>query len=409
MIDDPVSRGPVPAPHRPAQRLPGVAAITLLAVLATCHGAVMPGGAAEPLPAAPCREAIPDVFARVSPSVVFIAATSINPYRLSDRVTHTVGSGVLFDAAGLILTNSHVAFGRQSIRVTLDDGRSFRAELAGADPLFDVAVLRLVEPPEDGLPAAALGDSDALRVGDDVLAIGNPLGLDQTLTRGIVSAINRILPETPFSMMEPLIQTDASINPGNSGGPLLNRCGEVVGINTAVISEAQNIGFAIPINLVKTLLGSLVAEGRVIRPWLGFHGQIVDDSLRDLLRLPLVPGLLIEVLEPGSPAERVGLRGGRLELSIAGQEYLLGGDVITSLNGARLSSPEAFARAIRSLKVGDTVSLTVFRDEEYLELEYVLPERPLLPGDVSGRQALSSARAGAARQRSPAGASPRAR
>ena len=386
MVQSSMPDGPISAP-RPSRALATVALVALMLVL-TWQIALRPGGAAARPPEAPCNESVPDIFDRVSPAVVYIAATSINPYRLSDRVTHVVGSGVIIDPAGLVLTNSHVAFGRQSIRVTLDDGRSFVADLVGADPIFDLAVLRLTELPEGRLSTATLGDSDKLRVGEEVLAIGNPLGLDQTLTRGIISAINRILPETPFSLMEPLIQTDASINPGNSGGPRLNRCGEVIGINTATISEAQNIGFAIPVNLIKAVLPSLVAQGRVIRPWLGFHGQIVDDPLRDLLRLPLVTGLLVEVVEPGSPAEGAGLRGGRIELVIAGQEYLLGGDIVTSLSGTRLSSPDALAQVTRVLKVGEKVTLTVFRGGNYHEVEYVLPERPLLPGDVSGRQSL---------------------
>ena len=317
MVQSSMPDGPMSAPR--LSRALGTVALAVLMVVLAWQSAVRPSGADERPPEAPCGESVPDIFDRVSPAVVYIAATSINPYRLSDRVTRVVGSGAIIDPAGLVLTNSHVAFGRQSIRVTLDDGRSFVADLVGADPIFDLAVLRLTELPEGRLPTATLGNSDKLRVGEEVLAIGNPLGLDQTLTRGIVSAINRILPETPFSLMEPLIQTDAPINPGNSGGPLLNRCGEVIGINTAAISEAQNIGFAVPVNLVKAVLPSLVAQGRVIRPWLGFHGQIVDDTLRDLLRLPLVTGLLVEVIEPGSPAEGAWLRGGRIELVVAGQ------------------------------------------------------------------------------------------
>src|SRR5499427_4668517 len=274
-----------------------------------------------------CSESLPDIFDRVSPAVVSISATSINPYRLSERVSHVTGSGILIDAAGLILTNAHLAYGRQSIAVTLDDGTRLLATLVGADPIFDLALLRIPRPVRGVLPTVALGDSDRTRVGEEVLAIGNPLGLDQTLTRGIVSGMNRILPETPFSLLEPLIQTDAPINPGNSGGPLVNRCGEVIGINTAVISDAQNIGFAVPSNLAKAALPELVAQGRVIRPWVGFHGQLVERDLQRLLKLPLVEGLLVEVIEPGSPAETAGLQGGRLELQVDGQTYLLGGDI----------------------------------------------------------------------------------
>ena len=341
--------------------------------------------------AAPCDDALPDIFTRVSPAVVSISATSINPYRLSERVSHVAGSGVLIDASGLILTNSHVAYGRQSITVTLDDGTRLPATLVGADPIFDLAVLRIPKPSSGSLPTARLGDSDRTRVGEDVVAIGNPLGLDQTLTRGIVSGMNRILPETPFSLLEPLIQTDAPINPGNSGGPLVNRCGEVIGINTAVIADAQNIGFAVPSNLVKSTLTALVSHGRVIRPWVGFHGQLVGNDLRDLLKTPLVDGLLIEVIEPGSPAEAAGLQGGRLELEVEGRTYLLGGDIVTSINGRAVETPDALADAMRALRVGADLTLRVFRDGNYRDVQYSLPERPLLPGDVPSDRAQTAA------------------
>ncbi len=228
----------------------------LLLLMASLGGwGVAREGRAAALPeAATCPESISDVYDRVSPAVVFITATSINPYSIAERVERTVGSGFLIDSSGLILTNAHVAFGRQFIMVTLDDGTVSPAQLVGADPIFDLALLRIPPPATGTLTTVSVGDSERVRVGEEVLAIGNPLGLDQTLTRGIVSAINRILPETPFSLMEPLIQTDAAINPGNSGGPLLNRCGEVIGINTAIMPEAQNIGFAIPINLAKAVL-----------------------------------------------------------------------------------------------------------------------------------------------------------
>ena len=367
-----------------------VTLLSILALLAACS-AVRPGVTAERAHPARCAETIPDIFVRASPAVVSVAATSINPHKLADRVTHVVGSGLIVDASGLVLTNAHVAFGRQFIRVTLDDGTILTAELVGADPIFDLAVLRIPVPEKTTLPTLTFGDSDTLRVGEEVVAIGNPLGLDQTLTRGVVSALNRILPDTPFSIMAPLIQTDAPINPGNSGGPLLNRCGEVVGVNTSLLQEARNIGFAIPSNLVKTVLPFLVDKGRFVRPWVGFHGQLVGDELRDLLRVPLVEGLLIEVIEPNSPAQKAGLRGGHLELVIAGREWLVGGDVVTSANGTRLDSAERLLEVMRGLKVGDTIRLTVFRDGQYREVEYALPERPLLPGDVSNLGLLAPA------------------
>ena len=351
--------------------------------LAVALACAVPGWAhAQSHAEARCSESLPDMFKRVSPAVVSIAATSINPYRLAERVSRIVGSGVLFDATGLILTNAHVAYGRQTITVTLDDGTRLPAQLVGADPIFDLAVLHVTPPGPEPLPVAVLGDSDRVRVGDEVAAVGNPIGLDQTLTRGIVSAVNRILPDTPFSLQEPLIQTDAPINPGNSGGPLLNRCGEVIGINTAVIADAQNIGFAVPANLAKTTMVALLTHGRVIRPWVGFHGQLVSAALKDLLKEPLVDGLLVEVVEPGSPAEKAGLQGGRRELEIDGRGVLLGGDIITSIDGRPLDSAETLADVMRGRTVGSVIRLSVFREGHRREVTYALPERPILPADV---------------------------
>ena len=332
-----------------------------------------------------CDIPVPTIFDRVSPAVVFIYATSINPYQAAERVEHVVGSGFVFDASGLVLTNSHVAFNRQSLVVTLDDGTSVPAQLVGADPIFDIAVLRIPVPKGGTLTVAKLGDSDLVRVGQESLAIGNPLGLDQTLTRGTVSAINRVLPPTFFAFQEPLIQVDTPINPGNSGGPLLNPCGEVVGITTAVVPDAQSIGFAIPINLVKAVIPSLLAHGHVIRPWLGFHGQFIDSALQSVLRIPLARGFLIEVIEPGSPAEQAKLQGGSLEFNIAGRDFLIGGDIITRVNGTRLSSGDRVTEALQALEVGASVSMTVFRDGRHFDVNYRLPERPLLPGDVPGQ------------------------
>lgn len=337
----------------------------------------------------PCAEPIPEIYNRVSPAVVSISSMAINLYQPGDRVSRAVGSGVIFDASGLVLTNSHVVFGRQAITVTLDDGTMVPGEVVGADPVFDVAILRIPRPTTGTLPVAVPGSSARLRVGEEVLALGNPLGLDQTLTRGIVSAINRILPDAPFSILEPLIQTDAPINPGNSGGPLVNRCGEVIGLTTAILPDAQNIGFAIPIDLVKGVIPSLLDKGRIIRPWLGVQGHLVPPSLKEVLRLPLTEGLLVEVVEPGSPAAHVGVRGGHLDVVIGGDALLLGGDIITQVNGRRADTPEQLTGAMRHLKVGDTVRLTLFRAGQTQDVEFVLPERPFLPQDVPTQRSIA--------------------
>jgi serine protease Do len=333
-----------------------------------------------------CTTPLTSIYKQVSPAVVFITAVSINPYRMNDRVEHVVGSGFIINSSGLILTNSHVVFGRQLVVVTLDDGTTVPAQLVGADPIFDVALVQIPKP-QTPLNVIEMGNSDHVRVGEEVAAIGNPLGLDQSLTRGVISAINRFLPETFFSLQEPLLQTDTPINPGNSGGPLVNRCGKVVGITTSVIPDAQNIGFSIPINMAKSLMPSLMKDGRVVRPWLGFHGQFMEKGLEELFRFPLVQGFLVEVVEPASPAEKAGLRGGALELTVAGRDFLVGGDVITKINGTQITSPEKLIEVLNDLQVGSNLSLQLFRQGKYVDVNYTLPERPILPGDVPNQLA----------------------
>jgi serine protease Do len=358
------------------QRLSGMFAALAMLALGGCAHAARSG----------CSTDIPALFQRASPAVVMISAQSINPYKVQGRVTRIIGSGFIYDAKGLIITNSHVAFGRQTLYVTLDDGTVVPAHLLGADPIYDIAVLQIPKAEKGKFSTVPLGDSEKLRVGEDVIAIGNPLGLDQTVTRGIISGVNRILPETPLSLSEPLIQTDTPINPGNSGGPLLNMCGEVIGMNTAIVPDAQNIGFAIPINLVKSVLPSLIKDGRMIRPWIGFHGTLVGPDLRKVLKLPLADGLLVEVVEPGSPAEAAGMRGGEIEFTLGTISLLLGGDIITSINGVSTTDAEKIAPVMRGLKVGATLTMSVFHEGESRQVIYTLPERPLLPGDLPEEQ-----------------------
>jgi serine protease Do len=329
----------------------------------------------------PCNKSLPELFNQVSPAVVFISAISIDPFKLNNRVNIAIGSGVIFNDEGLILTNSHVVFGKQAIFVTLDDGRKFPVILLGADPIYDLAILKIPNAPME-LPKAVLGDSSKIQIGEEVIAIGNPLGLEQTLTRGVISGVNRIIQETQMTLMLPLIQTDAAINPGNSGGPLVNLCGEVIGINTATMSEAQNIGFAVPINLAKETIPELIKEGRVIRPWVGVNGKYVEKDAMAILNISLTEGFLIETVEPGSPAQKAGLRGGELPVMIGTLEILLGGDIITHINEMAIDSPEMIVKIYRSLKVGQKIALTYFRVGKKMEAEFIISERPILPSDL---------------------------
>jgi S1-C subfamily serine protease len=221
-----------------------------------------------------------------------------------------------------------------------------------------------------------------VQVGDEVYAIGNPLGLNQTLTRGVVSAVNRLLPGAAWSLTEPLIQTDAAINPGNSGGPLIDRCGSIIGITTAIMPDAQNLGFAIPANLIREVIPKLIADGRLIRPWLGVQGQFVPPTLKDLLRIPLTDGFLVEAVEPGSPAEKAGLHDGEFELTVGGEPILLGGDIITEMDGTKLDSMDKLQRTIQSLKIGGKIQLSVFRNGKPFKLDVTIVERPTMPWDL---------------------------
>ena len=350
----------------------------------------------------PCPASIPDLYDQVSRAVVSVSTMSIDPRDPVDRLSRKAGSGVIIDASGLVLTNAHVIFGASAVVVTLGRGTNVPARIVGADPLFDLAILRIPLPDEGTLPVARLDTEDRIRVGDEVFAIGNPFGLEQTLTRGIVSAVNRILPGSSWSLREPMIQTDAAINQGNSGGPLVDRCGAVVGINTAILPDAQGIGFAIPASLVRTVIPELVEKGRFVRPWLGVQGQLVPPIVAGLLRIPPADGLLVEVIEPDSPAAKAGLRGGDLDVTVGGTPILLGGDFIVELNGTSMAKPAELLAAIGALKVGETARMTVVRGDERFSVDVPVLERPVLPSDVGLlRTALPASRDAAASGNAP--------
>lgn len=334
-------------------------------------------GKAWGMAASDCRKSAPEIFRRLSPSVVSVAAVSIDPLAVNDRVSTAIGSGFTIDPSGLVITNYHVVEGCGAITVTLVNGHMERATLVGIDPILDLAVLR-IPAPSQGLTSVQLGDSTEIEVGEDVLAIGNPFGMGQMVTRGVVSGIHRTLASAPMSTALPIIQSDAALQPGSSGGPLVNMCGEVIGINTAMFERDSDIGFAIPIHLVKAVLPQLLKEGRVIRPWLGIVGKLVGVELGEIINLPIVDGFLVEYVEPDSPAEQAGLLGGDLPISFAGTEFLLGGDIITSANEMALNSRKNLTVFIESLKVGGRVRLTVYREGKSRDVEMGIGERPTL-------------------------------
>lgn len=314
------------------------------------------------------------VYKQIARSTVLISSAYHSPHPVTHASWKGLGSGIVLDEQGSIVTNAHVVDNTTSITVTLHDGKRVPAEVVGSDPLTDVALLRVTLPKGSALPAH-LGDSDKLEIGQKVLAIGHPFGLGYSFSTGIVSGFGKLM-DTSQETFQRAIQTTAPINPGNSGGPLIDSNGRVIGINSTIMMQAQNISFAIPINTVKAILAELRANGRVVRPWLGVNGKFVTDEVRNLIALPLVDGLLVLDVEDGSPAETMGLRGGHLEVVIEGEPWVLGGDIIIAINGQRVRTPEQLATLFQHLKAEQAVELTVVREGEESTRAVALGERP---------------------------------
>ncbi|MGQ0664417.1 MAG: DegQ family serine endoprotease [Pseudomonadota bacterium] len=281
-----------------------------------------------------------------------------------ERVQNSLGSGVIVDPAGLIVTNHHVIRGADEITVVLADRREFEATVLRTDERTDLAVLR-IDASAGRLPALELSDSDELEVGDLVMAIGNPFGVGQTVTTGIVSALARTM--VGVSDYRFFIQTDAAINPGNSGGALVSMDGKLVGINTAIFSRdggSNGVSFAIPSNMVQSVIAGVASGGKLVRPWLGASGQTVTAELAASLGLPRPIGVIVKDLHPGSPAERAGLQRG---------------DVITRVDGREVDDSEALRFRIATHKVGSTVNLTVWRKGHERALSAALIAPPETP------------------------------
>jgi S1-C subfamily serine protease len=283
------------------------------------------------------------------------------------------GSGFLISDDGKILTNSHVVANEQQLEVTLSDQSRYKARLLSRDPANDVALLQIS--PRKKLPVLRLGDSDALQVGQKVLAIGNPFGLEGTLTTGVVSSLGRTIRGENDQTLEGLIQTDAAINPGNSGGPLLDSAGNVVAINTAIYGPNGSnvgIGFAMPINRAKLMLDDFQAGRK--RPRLGVSVVPVAGDYADALNLPNQGGLLIQEVESGSPAARAGLRGGREDVQIGNSQLKIGGDLIVAIDGKPIDREDAISRALARKKSGDMVELTIYRAGRTMNVRVKLGE-----------------------------------
>lgn len=266
----------------------------------------------------------------------------------------SLGSGFIIDKEGYILTNNHVVEKAQSIKVKLSDGKEYDAQIKGRDPKTDIALIKINS--KNNLPVAALGNSDQIEVGDWVVAIGNPFGLETTVTTGIISAKGRVIGAGPY---DDFIQTDASINPGNSGGPLYNLKGEVVGINTAIVSGGQGIGFAIPINVAKNMLSQLKTKGKVDRGWLGVVIQKVTPEIAKGFGLKESEGALVGDVMENSPAEKVDLRRG---------------DIIISFDGKKIKDMDTLPKLVGSTEIGKKVKIAIIRDGKTIEKEIVIGE-----------------------------------
>jgi serine protease Do len=305
------------------------------------------------------RRGVPGVVARVLPAVVSITTRQIERDQLDQPVvTPGLGSGIIVDRRGYILTNDHVVSGVERIKVALSDERTFRATLVGRDPFTDLAVLKIEG---KNLPVATLGDSSRLAIGETVMAIGNPLWIEggATVTVGVVSGLGRSTEQDGLPVLHNLIQTDAAINPGNSGGPLVDLAGRVIGINTAVIASAHGISFAIPINSARPVMKTLITGGRIARTSLGLFAVSLTPQLADVYDLQVERGALVKRVEADGPAERAGLEPG---------------DVITAVDGRLVRDLHQLHDETARRKVGDSVTLRVWRGGQTLTLAAALEE-----------------------------------
>jgi S1-C subfamily serine protease len=367
--------------------LGGVVAVGAVAVLGGLEGdtTVITETAASPNPplASPADAmSVNEIYERAASGVVQITSTSANIGGASQQ--QALGSGFVLDKAGRIVTNYHVVQGADAIRVSFSNRDTVEARLIGSDPSTDLALLQ-VETSASALTPLPLGDSDRVEVGDPVVAIGNPFGLDRTATSGIVSALQRLITAPNSFTIDHVIQTDAPINHGNSGGPLLNSRGQVIGVNTQIetggIANSGNvgIGFSVPSNTVKDVVAQLMRTGRVDHAYLGISGQAISSVVADTYNLPVAKGVLVGSVTTDSGAARAGLQGGETQVVVAGQTYVLGGDIIVSLDGKQISSIEQLRDAIAARKPGDKVSLRIYRDAKKTSVTVTLGRQPPSP------------------------------
>jgi S1-C subfamily serine protease len=319
-----------------------------------------------------------NVFQKVHAAVVNIATTTLSVnFWMQVTPQQGQGSGFIIDKRGYILTNNHVVENASKITVTLSNGKKLAATLVGRDPESDLAVIKVSDATINDV--VELGDSSSLQVGQKALAIGNPFGLGQTLTQGIVSALHRSIKTENNTQIDDVIQTDAPINPGNSGGPLLNSSGEAIGINTSIFTTSggyQGIGFAIPINRAREIAAQLITTGRVARPWLGTAAVVPVKELSDYLDLGIDKGLLLVQIYEKSPADKAGLRGGDRMVIVGRYRLLIGGDIILSIDNNTVSEDEDINRILSMKKIGDKITVKIFRNGKLMDITVSLTEKP---------------------------------
>ena len=331
-------------------------------------------------------KSLQEIYATAGPGVVQVLSTSVvsqDPF-FGGQEARAQGSGFVIDKAGHIVTNYHVVEDANEVRVNFSREEGVAAEVVGVDPSTDIAVLE-IDAQARALTPIPLGNSDAVRVGDSVVAIGNPFGLDRTVTAGIVSALQRDIPAPNGYTITKAIQTDASINSGNSGGPLLNSLGEVIGVNSQIRTSGQGggnlgIGFAVPINTVKEVASQILEDGTVEHAWMGIRMQEVTQALAETYNLPADDGVLVVEVEPGSPADKAGLRGGRQSVVVEGETYVLGGDVITKVDGQEIASPDELQAIVMDHEPGDVLTVEIRRDDNERTMSVTLGRQPAQAG-----------------------------
>jgi len=372
--------------------LGGAAALGVAAAVGDLGGnttTVVQAAAPATQVAASSNHSINEIYRRSAPGVVQIVSTegatkSTDPFYgkpFNQPGQQALGSGFVLDKEGHIVTNYHVVQGASKIQVGFSNNASYRATLVGSDPSTDLAVLK-VDAPSRALTPLPLGNSDRVVVGDQVVAIGNPFGLDRTATAGIVSAIQRRITAPNGFSIDHALQTDAPINHGNSGGPLIDARGSVIGVNSQIETGGSSgegnvgIGFAVPSNTVKEVVAQILKSGTVQHAFLGVTLQDISGSAARVFHLPVTAGVLIQTVQPGTAAAKAGLKGGTTHTTVAGEDYVMGGDLIVGADGTSIRSTNQLRDVISAHKPGDKLTLQIYRGSKKLTVTVTLGRQP---------------------------------